>query len=285
MNFKLLISSLFLLTLFISCTVEDEPGCINNFDCLPGFSCIDGVCIDNETTVPDKASSNPDTEATDGNTDKTDDNTVDDNLSDDLSDEVLTESEATDDLSDEALAESDEATDDLSDDLSDEVLTESEVSDTESETTADENETPDETPDIDNNTAVTCSTLTCGANAHCEDYTGTAECVCDSFYQDEDNNGTCLETCILFDCNDTAWGASNDCSIINGAPVCDCDYFAGYTGTHCTECRSGYHAGGFGYEDECFEDNCEEAEDTFHGWLDCWSFEECRDTFGYAECW
>ncbi|MBP7432077.1 hypothetical protein KA996_00890 [bacterium] len=47
MNFKLLISSLFLLTLFISCTVEDEPGCINNFDCLPGFSCIDGVCIDN----------------------------------------------------------------------------------------------------------------------------------------------------------------------------------------------------------------------------------------------
>ena len=198
---------------------------------------------------------------------------------------MLFRSDENTDLSDEALAESDEATDDLSDDLSDEVLTESEVSDTESETTADENETPDETPDIDNNTAATCSTLTCGANAHCEDYTGTAECVCDSFYQDEDNNGTCLETCILFDCNDMAWGASNNCSIINGAPVCSCDYFAGYTGTHCTECRSGYHQGGWGYEDECFEDNCEEATDTFHGWLDCWGSQECRDTFGYAECW
>jgi hypothetical protein len=281
MNFKLLISSLFLLTLFISCTIEDELGCINNFDCLPGFSCIDGVCIDNgaatdkdsltspdESTVDNSQNDNsvtPDEnkdEATDENTDLSDD------ISDDLSDEALAESdETTDEVTDET-------TDDLSDDLSDEVLTESE-------------ETPDEMPDEtpDENTAVTCSTLTCGSNAHCEDYTGTAECVCDSFYQDEDGNGTCLETCILFDCNDMAWGASNDCSIINGAPVCDCDYFAGYTGTHCTECRSGYHVGGFGYEDECFEDNCEEATDNFHGWLDCWSWEECRDTFGYAECW
>jgi len=144
MNFKLFISSLFLLSFFISCTVEDEIECVNSFDCLPGFSCIDGVCIDNETTVPDKDNA------------ASYDGTV-----------------------------------------------------------------------TDNNTAVTCSTLTCGSNAHCEEYTGT----------------------------------------------------------HCTECRSGYHQGGFGYEDECFEDNCEEAQDTFHGWLDCWSWEECRDTFGYAECW
>jgi hypothetical protein len=275
MNFKLLISSLFLLTLFISCTVEDELGCINNFDCLPGFSCIDGVCIDNGAATDKDSFTSPD------------ESTVDNSQNDNSVTPDENKDEATDDLSDEALAESDETTDDLSDDLSDEVLTESEVSDTESETTADENETPDEMPDEtpDENTAVTCSTLTCGSNAHCEDYTGTAECVCDSFYQDEDGNGTCLETCILFDCNDMAWGASNDCSIINGAPVCDCDYFAGYTGTHCTECRSGYHVGGFGYEDECFEDNCEEATDTFHGWLDCWGGQECRDTFGYAECW
>ncbi len=275
MNFKLLISSLFLLTLFISCTVEDELGCINNFDCLPGFSCIDGVCIDNGAATDKDSFTSPD------------ESTVDNSQNDNSVTPDENKDEATDDLSDEALAESDETTDDLSDDLSDEVLTESEVSDTESETTADENETPDEMPDEtpDENTAVTCSTLTCGSNAHCEDYTGTAECVCDSFYQDENGDGNCLETCILFDCNDTAWGASNDCSIINGAPVCDCDYFAGYTGTHCTECRSGYHVGGFGYEDECFEDNCEEATDNFHGWLDCWSWEECRDTFGYAECW
>ncbi|HSW61380.1 MAG TPA: hypothetical protein VLJ60_11300 [bacterium] len=265
---------------FLSCTVEDEIECVNSFDCLPGFSCIDGVCVDPDGIISDADNTTlndesiPDNDQND-NSISNDSNTPDEETNDNsIPDQETVDESVTDIENGDNTAIPDETTDETTDETVD-------------ETTADENETPDEMPDetTDENTAVTCSTLTCGSNAHCEDYTGTAECVCDSFYQDEDNNGTCLETCILFDCNDMAWGASNDCSIINGAPVCDCDYFAGYTGTHCTECRSGYHVGGFGYEDECFEDNCEEATDTFHGWLDCWGGQECRDTFGYAECW
>lgn len=281
MNFKFLISIFFLSFFFIACTVKDEIECVNSFDCPAGYSCIDAVCMDQQEVVSDSGNT-PDTQESISDNSQNDNSTSTDNNT--------TDKETNDNtVSDQETSDKSELNDNstVPDEAVDNNENPDETPDSATDATPDEipDETTDETPDIDNSTAITCSTLTCGTNAHCEDYTGTAKCVCDSFYQDEDNNGTCLETCTLFDCNETAWGAFNNCSIINGAPVCSCDSFAGYTGNHCTECRSDYHAGGFGYEDECFEDNCEEAQDNFHGWLDCWGSQECRDNFGYAECW
>lgn len=279
MKFKVL----FLISIAVlisSCSVEDDFMCINSFDCENGFECINGICIEQQNGVPDADNavvqdesvndSSQNDNAAVNDTEKNDTEKQDDAKPDtetpDEPDNVVIPDENTGDP--DIYSPDETADNDLSDDLSDEV------SDTES----------DETPDVDNNTGITCGTLTCGAHSYCDDTSGTPKCVCESFYQDMDNNGTCLESCSLYECNDTAWGAANFCDIKNGAPTCDCETFAGYTGTHCTECRSGFHAGGFGYEDECFDDTCEEATDTFHGWLDCWEGEVCQDTFGYAEC-
>jgi len=287
-----------------SCVVEDSAQCITSLDCEMGQICVEGLCVegqvgepdnsttpDNNTTQPDNNTTNPDTvddsDQSDEESGQSDESEVSDETSDETVDETLDETQDTEDDSDQSDEESDQSD-------------ESEVSDETSDETVDEpvdetvDETPDETVDeavdegSDEDTAVplTCATagLTCGSNSHCDDGDGTPKCVCDTNYQDKDSNGTCLVSCSLWDCNESAFGAMNTCSDSSGVATCSCDPFDGYTGTHCDQCSYGYHLGGSFHDNECFEDNCEEAEDPFHGWLDCWGSQTCVETFGSAEC-
>jgi len=275
---------LFLLSvsmLITSCAIEDEAQCITTLDCAAGMICVDGFCVEDQGGTPDNSAITDNFTQPDDNQDYSDQSDMSNDLSD-QSDESEVSDETVDEVADETVDTADDSdqsdqSDDLSDDLSDQSDDQSDQSD--------ESEMSDETPDEDTAEPLTCATagLTCGSNSHCDDSSGTPKCVCDTNYQDEDNNGTCLVSCNLWDCNESASNAFNKCTIDNGVATCHCDPFEGYQGTHCEQCSYGYHEGGFGYEDECYEDTCSEAEDPWHGWLDCWP-DDCVDGVFGAEC-
>ncbi len=90
-----------------------------------------------------------------------------------------------------------------------------------------------------------CSDTSCSGHGSCEDSTGTAICTCDvghtgtacatcsSGYQDNDGNGACALACDPSTCN-----GHGGCSDTSGTRICTCA--AGYTGTFCGTCASGY---------------------------------------------
>ncbi len=89
--------------------------------------------------------------------------------------------------------------------------------------------------------------LSCGTNEHCEDTDGTARCrcdegyagtecgQCDTGYQDNDNDGTCLPDCATaaLDCS-----GHGTCDDSGGTAGCDCELR--FTGTNCEQCVVGY---------------------------------------------
>ena len=103
--------------------------------------------------------------------------------------------------------------------------------------------------DINGSCTADCASaaLTCGHGA-CDDTSGTASCACedgyagaacaacDTGYQDNDINGTCLSACANGTC-----GGHGTCADAAGPASCTCD--AGYAGASCGACDSGYVAG------------------------------------------
>ncbi|MBM4777448.1 MAG: hypothetical protein GQE15_07065 [Archangiaceae bacterium] len=91
----------------------------------------------------------------------------------------------------------------------------------------------------------TCAANQCGANGTCSDSTGTATCTCTTGYagptcaacaagyQDNDSNGSCLQTC-----QTAALTCPNGCSDSSGTAACACP--VGSTGATCSQCLPGY---------------------------------------------
>ena len=91
------------------------------------------------------------------------------------------------------------------------------------------------------------TSLDCGPNGGCADGTGAVACVCvtgytgavcdvcANGYQDNDSNGTCLESCTTsgLDC-----GLNGTCTDASGEAACDCD--AGYTAALCDACAPNF---------------------------------------------
>ena len=127
-----------------------------------------------------------------------------------------------------------------------------------------------------------CTTagLSCPTNAHCDDSTGTAVCVCDTGWRGDDcdecdagyhdESGACvLDTaCLANSCN-----GHGTCDDSSGAVVCTCA--TGYTGTYCGECASGYQDND---GDWICEPTCATAN------LTCPTNAHCEDTSGTAVC-
>jgi hypothetical protein len=104
----------------------------------------------------------------------------------------------------------------------------------------------------DNDTNGTCeptcasSGLGCG-HGTCSDSTGTAACTCSAGYggadcqacaaeyQDNDDNGTCLASCVQVQ---SSCGAHGTCFDVTGTATCTCA--AGYQGAACDQCANGY---------------------------------------------
>jgi len=126
------------------------------------------------------------------------------------------------------------------------------------------------------------SGLVCGPRGRCDDSGGEAECICDTGYagtecgtcaqgyQDNDNNGTCLEDCLTADVNCNGHGACDDSS---GQAVCACQL--AYTGPECTQCNTGYQDND---DDEICLKDCHNAR------LDCSIYGHCEDITGEAIC-
>jgi len=114
--------------------------------------------------------------------------------------------------------------------------------------------------------------LECGAHGDCEDDSGLALCkcyqgyagnscqYCASGYQDNDDNGSCLENCPLADLDCGQHGECNDSS---GLAVCDCDL--GYFGYECQNCAAGFHPEG----DLCLPDSAWCGNGQVEGYEEC----------------
>jgi hypothetical protein len=77
--------------------------------------------------------------------------------------------------------------------------------------------------------ATPCSDApSCGQHARCDDSSGTAQCVCESGYQDRDDDGSCKPACDSHSCP-----AHSTCDDSSGTVSCTCG--AGYTGTDCSQ--------------------------------------------------
>ncbi len=126
-----------------------------------------------------------------------------------------------------------------------------------------------------------CMVDTCSGHGSCDDSTGALVCTCDyeytgqrcdecaDGYQDNDQDGTCNETCSTADLDCNGHGNCNDES---GKAVCDCD--TGYSGMECEGCSAGYHLSDQGY---CVQDlTCQENSCNAHG--------TCDDSLGFVHC-
>jgi hypothetical protein len=128
----------------------------------------------------------------------------------------------------------------------------------------------------------TSAGLDCGDHGQCSTASGTAACVCDtgytgqgchlcdSGYQDEDGDGSCLPDCdtVAPDCS-----GHGQCSDASGQVVCICD--DGYTGDDCAACAAGY-------QDEDGDGSC--LPDCATAGLDCGAHGQCSDASGQAQC-
>ena len=131
----------------------------------------------------------------------------------------------------------------------------------------------------------TCEADSCNYHGTCDDSTGVVVCTCDTGYvgdtcdqcdtgyQDNDSNGTCLPDCANsgLDC-----GNHGTCDDLSGTAVCVCD--TGYTGNDCSQCDTGYQDNDG--NDTCLP-NCTTAN------LDCnqvVSGGDCDDSSGTAQC-
>jgi len=130
--------------------------------------------------------------------------------------------------------------------------------------------------DNDNNTSClqNCSLadLDCGAHGYCEDDSGLALCKCNQGYtgsscqycaggyQDNDDNGSCLESCSLADLD---CGQHSQCKDSSGSAVCDCDL--GYAGDECQNCATGFHLEG----DVCLPDSAWCGNGHVEGYEEC----------------
>jgi hypothetical protein len=137
--------------------------------------------------------------------------------------------------------------------------------------------------DADGTCLPDCGTagLNCGPWGACDDDLGIAECVCDtghagslcgicdSGYQDYDDNGTCLPTCAAsgLDCD------QGFCSDSGGTAVCLCT--TGFGGTECDECAAGY-------QDNDFDGVC--TPDCAGAGITCAGNGTCDDSSGEALC-
>jgi hypothetical protein len=114
--------------------------------------------------------------------------------------------------------------------------------------------------------------LNCGPNANCEDISGPAACVCytgyagadcldcESGYQDNDLNGTCLKSCAVasLEC-----GEHGECDDETGLAICACEN--GYAGDACGRCADHYQDNNYdgickcaeGYQDNDNDGICE----------------------------
>ncbi|HUU01984.1 MAG TPA: clostripain-related cysteine peptidase [Myxococcota bacterium] len=124
--------------------------------------------------------------------------------------------------------------------------------------------------------------LDCHTHGNCDDSTGLAHCncyegyagtdcsTCDSGYQDNDNNNSCLPNCATsgLDC-----GAHGSCSDTGGTALCECQ--TGYAGDACAECAPGY-------QDNDNNGSC--AEGCALAGLDCGTYGTCNDSSGTPTC-
>ncbi len=141
--------------------------------------------------------------------------------------------------------------------------------------------------DFDENGTCTpdCTTaaLVCGGNnGTCADSSGTARCEClegytgsdcadcTAGYQDNNQDGTCEQTCESASLDCGSYGACSDGS---GLATCVCG--TGYTGTSCSDCIAGY-------QDNDSNGSCLLTCASTN--LDCGSNGECSDASGNAIC-
>ncbi len=125
-----------------------------------------------------------------------------------------------------------------------------------------------------------CSAQDCSGHGTCDDSSGMAVCscnlgytgvaceTCDTGYQDNDGDGTCLPDCSGQECS-----GHGTCDDFSGAAVCFCD--VGYTGTVCDICQAGY-------QDSDGNGTC--LPDCSLAGLDCGLHETCDDSLGTAVC-
>ncbi len=76
----------------------------------------------------------------------------------------------------------------------------------------------------------TCTAGSCGPGYDCDDSTGVISCVCTS------------GSCTAIDCTNNPCGTHGTCDVSTGAVRCTCE--AGYQGSTCSACATGFHADG-----------------------------------------
>jgi hypothetical protein len=125
-------------------------------------------------------------------------------------------------------------------------------------------------------------TLGCGVGGDCDDSSGAVSCVChagyvgdlcescDSGYQDNDGDGSCLPTCAVMelDC-----GPHGHCDDSGGVAQCACD--TGYTGDSCMRCAADYQDND---GDGVCEPGCSNPE------FNCGGHGDCDDSSGSVSC-
>ncbi len=138
--------------------------------------------------------------------------------------------------------------------------------------------------DVNGTCLADCATsgLDCGSYGDCDDssgavvcscnpgYTGAACDACDTGYQDNDGDGTCLADCAT---SGLACGLHGTCDDSGGAAVCACD--VGYAGALCDTCD-------VGHQDNDGDGICQP--DCATSGLDCGIHGACNDSGGTAVC-
>ncbi len=126
------------------------------------------------------------------------------------------------------------------------------------------------------------SGLECGSHGTCDDSSGAAVCVCDVGYtgaacdtcdtgfQDNDGDGTCLPDCAT---SGLECGIHETCDDSSGSIECVC--VEGYTGAACDTCDTGY-------QDKDGDGTC--LPDCATSGLDCGLHGECDDSGGTVVC-
>jgi len=112
--------------------------------------------------------------------------------------------------------------------------------------------------DSDGTCTPDCSAVTCGTNAHCEDTTGTAACTCDAGNQDNDGDGDCSPDCANAG---LTCGANAHCDDASGTAACVCDT---------------------GNQDNDSDGDC--SPDCANAGLTCGANAHCDDASGTAAC-
>lgn len=125
----------------------------------------------------------------------------------------------------------------------------------------------------------------CNGNGSCDDSSGAPVCICENGWTGTNCDACATDyhlfsgNCVLNEqCVATSCSGNGSCQIVDGLVDCDCT--AGYTGTYCDLCATGFHL-------DVVSGNCvtnEACVDTSVPSADCNSNGTCNDTTGLVIC-